>query len=192
MKIQEKSTSVVLGFLIAAVFLLPSSAGAASIAELQAQLTMLLGQLTALQGATAPAPTANSCPNLSRNLGRGAKGADVTALQNYLTGTGDYTYGEITGYFGAVTESAVQRFQTRNGIVSSGTPSTTGYGAVGPATRRAIAAACTTTADTPPAPNAPLGEPNNTSGLDALLADIDALINTPDPLDVENVDEDDL
>lgn len=41
----------------------------------------------------------------------------------------------VTGYFGPLTLKAVQRFQTKYGIVSSGSPSTTGYGRVGPRTR---------------------------------------------------------
>lgn len=76
--------------------------------------------------------------NLSRVLQRGMEGEDVQSLQIFLTETGDYTYPEITGYFGSVTEEAVQRYQRRNGIVSSGTPVSTGYGVVGPKTRDAI------------------------------------------------------
>ncbi|MEK7509777.1 MAG: peptidoglycan-binding protein, partial [Patescibacteria group bacterium] len=79
-----------------------------------------------------------TCPIIKRLLTLGAKGEDVSALQRYLTETGDYTYGQTTGYFGPVTQAAVQRYQARNGIVSSGTPDSTGYGAVGPRTRAAI------------------------------------------------------
>src|SRR6185295_12563709 len=42
------------------------------------------------------------------------------------------------GYFGSLTQAAVQRFQAAQGIVSSGTPSTTGYGRVGPTTMARI------------------------------------------------------
>jgi len=41
----------------------------------------------------------------------------------------------VTGFFGPATERAVQRFQKKHGLVSSGSPATTGYGAVGPKTR---------------------------------------------------------
>ncbi|MEN9413097.1 MAG: hypothetical protein RLZZ342_184, partial [Candidatus Parcubacteria bacterium] len=59
---------------------------------------------------------------------------DVSRLQRFLTGTGDYTYGEITGYYGPATRTAVERFQVRSGIVSFGNPETTGFGVVGPKT----------------------------------------------------------
>lgn len=57
-----------------------------------------------------------------------------------------------------MTEIAVQRFQARMRLVMSGTPASTGYGAVGPATRAAIARECTrtitTTTTTPTVPGA--------------------------------------
>ncbi|PIR86504.1 hypothetical protein COU13_00555 [Candidatus Kaiserbacteria bacterium CG10_big_fil_rev_8_21_14_0_10_43_70] len=70
----------------------------------------------------------------SRVLLLGMRGQDVIEVQLFLKKTGDYTYPEITGYFGRVTEDAVKQYQRRTGIVSSGTPATTGYGAVGPKT----------------------------------------------------------
>lgn len=87
----------------------------------------------------------SGCPSLSRTLFRGARGTDVTQLQNFLVKQGDLAVGNNTGYFGALTEAAVKLFQKRNGIVSSGTPSRTGYGAVGPKTRAAIARICSST-----------------------------------------------
>ena len=76
---------------------------------------------------------------LTRTLTIGSKGEDVSALQRFLTQTGDYTYGEITSYFGPITQAAVQRYQARVGIVSSGTPQSTGFGVVGPRTREFLA-----------------------------------------------------
>ncbi len=84
----------------------------------------------------------NSCPNLHRTLYKGMKGSDVRALQEFLKSTGDYSYPEITGYYGAATEAAVKRFQARFGIVAYGTPSSTGYGVVGPATKAKIRSVC--------------------------------------------------
>jgi peptidoglycan hydrolase-like protein with peptidoglycan-binding domain len=73
--------------------------------------------------------------SLSTQMGIGARGADVTTLQTYLAANSDlYPEGLITGYFGVLTQAAVQRFQAAQGIVSSGTPATTGYGRVGPTT----------------------------------------------------------
>ena len=65
----------------------------------------------------------------------GSTGSNVIELQTYLaTNASIYPSGLITGYFGPLTQAAVQRFQTAQGIVSSGTPGTTGYGRVGPQT----------------------------------------------------------
>lgn len=65
----------------------------------------------------------------------GSSGSDVVELQTYLAADTDiYPSGLVTGYFDSYTESAIQKFQTAQGIVSSGTPKTTGYGRVGPKT----------------------------------------------------------
>ncbi len=65
----------------------------------------------------------------------GSQGADVTSLQTYLsTNPSLYPSGLVTGYFGPLTQAGVERFQTAQSIVSSGSPSTTGYGRVGPQT----------------------------------------------------------
>ncbi len=82
------------------------------------------------------------CPKLYRDLYRGLSGDDVLDLQVFLRYTGDYTYPKVTGYFGPATEEAVKSYQARNGIVSSGTPFTTGYGRVGPSTRKHILNNC--------------------------------------------------
>jgi len=80
-----------------------------------------------------------SAATLYRQLDLGARGSDVSSLQTYLaTNASIYPSGLVTGYFGQLTKAAVERFQTANGIVSSGTPATTGYGRVGPITMAAI------------------------------------------------------
>lgn len=86
--------------------------------------------------------SAAECPNLYRNLSFGSRGSDVIELQNFLIAQGDLEYGNNTGYFGRMTEAAVKNWQAKNGVVSSGTPSTTGYDAVGPRTRAKIASVC--------------------------------------------------
>jgi hypothetical protein len=81
---------------------------------------------------------------LTLALKRGMKnGNAVQILQEMLNQsadtqvavTGPGSPGNETTFFGAMTEVAVQKFQAKYDIVSSGTPSTTGYGAVGPKTR---------------------------------------------------------
>jgi len=92
------------------------------------------------------APTANAqtnaCVNVSNTLRLGSTDAktqgEVTKLQEFLTQTGDYTYGSATGYFGPATEAAVKRFQCREGIVCEGTAIGSGYGVVGARTRAAM------------------------------------------------------
>jgi len=77
--------------------------------------------------------------SISTQLDMGDSGSEVTELQTYLsTNPNMYPSGLVTGYFGELTKAGVERFQTANGIVTSGTPSTTGYGRVGPTTRLAI------------------------------------------------------
>lgn len=86
--------------------------------------------------------SAATCPNLYRNLSFGSRGQDVIELQIFLIAQGDLAVGNNTGYFGRLTVAAVQKWQARNGVVSSGTAATTGYGAVGPRTRAKIAQVC--------------------------------------------------
>lgn len=72
---------------------------------------------------------------ITRSLDIGTSGSDVTELQTYLTTNPSmYPSGLITGYFGSLTQGGVQKFQTAQGIVSSGSPESTGYGRVGPQT----------------------------------------------------------
>ena len=80
-----------------------------------------------------------SCPQPIRNLSFGSRGSDVIQLQQYLISQNLLAADSATGYFGRLTEASVQQWQAARGIVSSGTPASTGYGAVGPRTRAAIA-----------------------------------------------------
>ena len=86
-----------------------------------------------------------SCVTLTYNLYAGTTDAttngEVTKLQNFLI-AGGYMEGSATGFFGPITEKGVQKYQAGNGIVSSGSPDTTGYGFVGPQTRAAMSAGC--------------------------------------------------
>jgi len=76
---------------------------------------------------------------ITTTLDLGQSGSEVTELQTYLaTDTSIYPSGLVTGYFGQLTKAGVERFQTEQGIVSSGTPATTGYGRVGPQTMARI------------------------------------------------------
>jgi len=134
----------------ALVALLPLAANAATVEELQAQIAALLQQVTALQqavgsssaGASVPV-AAGQCPLISRTLKQGASGDDVTRLQAFLARDPSvYPEGKVTGYFGALTEAAVKKFQCKNSIVCDGSPESTGYGVVGPRTAAILALQC--------------------------------------------------
>ena len=89
-------------------------------------------------------------------LKRGSTGEDVRRLQQFLaTDPNIYPEAQITGYYGALTEAAVKRWQVKFNIVSSGTPETTGYGVVGPRTAAAIALQCTGTSPSGGTPGTP-------------------------------------
>jgi len=84
------------------------------------------------------------CAPLTRQLKRGVRDSgmagEVVRLQSFLARDKEiYPEGLITGYFGVFTERAVQKWQARYGIVSSGDIMTTGYGLVGPKTRSKMA-----------------------------------------------------
>src|SRR3989344_124799 len=116
---------------------------------LERQLVALKQELAARLARGAQAPGAlttisTSCLNLTRDLALGARdtgpNGEVLRLQSFLRDTGDYFYPGLTGYFGEQTQTAVQSFQRREGIVSFGRPETTGYGAVGQTTSARIRA----------------------------------------------------
>ncbi|MEK7133972.1 MAG: plastocyanin/azurin family copper-binding protein [Patescibacteria group bacterium] len=130
--------------------------GALTPAQIQAQAQILLNQIAVLQAQLGVAQAGNvpaagvvtdssSCPLVGRTLKKGASGSDVTRLQQFLARDPSiYPEANISGYYGALTERAVQRWQAKYNIVSSGTPESTGYGVVGPRTAAAIALLCTT------------------------------------------------
>jgi len=76
--------------------------------------------------------------SLTRNLYKGIKGGDVKTLQTFLVNQKYLTADSITGFFGPLTEKAIQAFQKSQNIISSGSPLSTGYGNVGPMTRTKI------------------------------------------------------
>lgn len=106
----------------------------------------LLGSTVAQPSTTASGATRSSrCIVILNALALGSSdsrtGGEVTKLQQFLSDSDLYD-GPVTGYFGPLTLSAVQKFQAESGTVSSGSPDTTGYGRVGPATRNALAKWC--------------------------------------------------
>ena len=115
---------------VLAVTMTPSTSSAQT-ADLQALINSLLAQVQSLQtqlGApsvsqhTSPIPVQTVC-NFYRDLSLGAKGSDVTCLQQLLARDPSvYPEASVTGYFGSLTHAAVQRYQLKfalpvNGVV---------------------------------------------------------------------------
>jgi peptidoglycan hydrolase-like protein with peptidoglycan-binding domain len=76
---------------------------------------------------------------INTQLDFGETNADVTNLQTlFRDNSAIYPEGLVTGYYGSLSRSAVERFQIQKNIVSSGSAATTGFGRVGPSTRDAI------------------------------------------------------
>lgn len=123
-------------------FALGAPIAAFAISSSDAQLQLLLSQVAALksqiaslQEGSSVAPGVRICAVPTRNLSRGDEGEDVANLQIFLSrDVSIYPEGQVVGYFGPATERAVQRWQSKYGIISAGTAATTGYGAVGPRT----------------------------------------------------------
>ena len=126
------------------------SGSSGSVASLQAEAQSLLAEIAQLQaqlgtgGSTGAVATTYACPSFGeRVLSLGTSGSDVSQLQQYLASNPSiYPGGHVTGYFGALTQAAVQRWQATYGVVSSGSPATTGWGVVGPRTAAAISQQC--------------------------------------------------
>lgn len=113
---------------------------------------------------------------LNRNLSLGSRGYDVTQLQDFLINKSFLTRDNRSGYFGRLTQAAVQKYQSAHGIVLSGSPATTGHGVVGRKTR-AFLADCSNDAQwraekyTPPSPSQKLdsiSQTHNAFGLQML------------------------
>jgi len=68
----------------------------------------------------------------------------VVALQQFIIAQNLLPAGSAIGRLGKKTEQAVKAWQSAHGIVSAGSAATTGYGAVGEKTRRAMSCSSVT------------------------------------------------
>lgn len=103
-------------------FAFATPANAATADELQAQINSLLATIAALQAQISSleggggGTSASDC-GFTRDLTLEVSGDDVVCLQDYLTGTGHFTFsGGSTGYFGPITQSAVAAWQAANNV----------------------------------------------------------------------------
>lgn len=128
MSLLKKFTiGVVLALVVGVVA--PGVAGAATAAELQAQIEALQAQLSALMaqlsdidGGSGSGSAGGSCV-FSRNLYPGMSGEDVKCLQQYMNSAGHQVAasgagspGNETLYFGSLTRAAVKSWQDANGV----------------------------------------------------------------------------
>ncbi|HOX21642.1 MAG TPA: peptidoglycan-binding domain-containing protein [Candidatus Paceibacterota bacterium] len=146
-----KNKIVALGLAFATLtWAAPMIGQAATTEELQAQITALLAQISALQSQLQTPSTTSAC--FTMQLKVGSTGSEVTALQNALKGDSSvYPEGLVTGYFGSLTEKAVKAFQTKYGIDA--------VGQVGPVTRAKLNALFCTTSATPTPTATPVSGP---------------------------------
>jgi hypothetical protein len=124
-----KTISKIAAIALVAAFVVGASVSpvkAATVAELQAMIASLSAQIAALSGTTTTTPASVT---FTSNLTVGSKGAEVTALQNFLIGKGYNTL--ATGYFGPMTKAALAAYQTAKGI-------TPAAGYFGPLTRTSV------------------------------------------------------
>ncbi|MDB5238210.1 MAG: protein of unknown function with transrane region [Candidatus Kaiserbacteria bacterium] len=163
---------VVVGVVTASALLVPVFSSAITSDELRSQINTLLAQIVLLQqkivaNATTPSTTTTAiststtastapstgvvCPVFNLTLSHGSRGEAVTALQKFLATKGFLVTDGATGFFGDLTESAVRNFQAQQGIMSSGSAATTGWGTVGKLTSAAIVRVCSATPATPTA-----------------------------------------
>ncbi len=114
---------------------------------------------TVIAQAPAVSPAAVSVsPIFTTLLKLGSSGTDIKRLQQLLNSDPDTQIAESgigspgneTEYFGGLTIKALQKFQAKYGIVSSGSPETTGYGLLGPKTKAKLAEVFAKAAPTAP------------------------------------------
>jgi len=124
-----------------------------------------------------------NCQVPGKTLSRGARSDEVKALQQRLADDGVLTQDNVSGFFGSTTQQALMRWQSEHGVVASGTPETTGFGAVGPKTIEAMGrcnaamrgndgpggnatmGSSTQGMPRPPKPPRPEGQPTTNSGV---------------------------
>lgn len=112
------------------------------IETLKAKIAFLQAQIENLKKSTELSPVAvihEEGARFTQWMRRGSYGKEVEDLQVFFArDKAIYPEGDVTGYFGPLTEKAVQRFQITYGIVSSGDPDATGFGFVGPKTLKKL------------------------------------------------------
>ncbi len=125
--IMKRILTGVVALAMAASFAAPL--GAASAADIQAQIAALTAQLSTLNGGSMTGSM--SLAKFNTDLTLGSKNSDVSALQALLISKGYSIPAGATGYFGAQTKTAVMQWQAASGI-------TPAAGYFGPKSRAAV------------------------------------------------------
>lgn len=153
-----KYHSIALAGMIAGI-VIPFTASAMTMEDIQSQIATLLEQITQLQSqiltlnnaastsvvpddVSTEQPSSSapiSCTSLGGEVSPGSRGDSALQLQKFLISQGYLSSDSATGFYGPLTVAAVQMMQKARGVVSQGSPDTTGFGSVGPKTRAAIA-----------------------------------------------------
>jgi len=162
----SKSAKLFAGFVGAAMALstMAMPLGAATASEIAAMIAQLQAQLSSMTGGTM---TTSAGTTFTTNLTVGSKGADVTALQQWLVSGGYLSMpaGTSFGYFGNLTKMALAKYQTAAGISPAA-----GY--FGPVTRAKVNAVAggTTTGGTTTGGTTTTGTGITTPGVEGTLA----------------------
>lgn len=137
-----KNKLVALGLTLSTAVWLVAPVGAVTVEELQAQIQALLQQIAQLQQQLQQAQGGTQAC-FTKTLSKGMSDPEVSTLQSVLKQDPSiYPEGLVTGYFGALTEAAVKRFQAKYGIEQ--------VGVVGPITRAKLNSLyCVTPSPTP-------------------------------------------
>jgi hypothetical protein len=168
--------SLLVSIFIFFTFFIATPAHATTIQELQTLLAQLQTQLALLKNQT---NESNSCVELSSNMAIGstdvATGGQVGKLQQFLKSEGVYTYPTITGYYGAVTATAVSAWQAKDSYLKG--IANVRFGSVDEATRAAMKKGCAGTSLVEvltTTPTSPIDLPARTWGEYVLDFEIDA------------------
>jgi chitodextrinase len=76
--------------------------------------------------------------SITASLYYGLRNDMVRTLQTILIGLGYLGSDYATGFYGSLTQGGVQKFQCAKAIVCSGSPASTGWGSVGPKTKKVL------------------------------------------------------
>lgn len=147
-KLFSKAAGSVAVIALAMTFVIAPTASALTAADIQ--MLVALGVIPADKAAAATAAISTtsttstaSCGSYTRDITMGSTGADVVALQDFLVAKGHLVIpaGVSKGYFGALTRSALAKYQASVMISPA-------VGYFGPMTRAKVASDCSTTTTT--------------------------------------------